>query len=189
LWNENLTLALFLLKVGLGGKKWGVVGLLGDNSYAPSLPMSSEQNSQPIFSGEICHALDGKNRVTIPSRWRKGEADEFFLMPDRTGAFVRAMPPEQFSAAAERAAANPAVTAKDHAVFLRHFYSRSQHVVVDKQGRLLVPEEYCQKANLKGEIVLVGARDTFELWSKESWEATKQNEQATFDRIAELAGL
>ncbi len=181
--------------MGESGKKWGVVGeSLGITPHraTPSLPMSSAQNSQPIFSGEVCHALDGKNRVTIPSRWRNGNADvadEFFLMPDRTGTFVRAMPPAQFSAAAERAAANPAVTAKDHAVFLRHFYSRSQHVAVDKQGRLLVPEEYCQKANLRGEIVLVGARDTFELWNKEAWEATKQNEQSTFDRIAELAGL
>ena len=151
--------------------------------------MSSEQNSTPIFSGEVCHALDGKNRVTIPARWRKTDADEFYLTPDRNGMFVRAMPPEQFLAASERVRANPAVTAKDHSIFVRNFYSSSEHVVVDKQGRLLVPEKFCQKANLRGEIVLAGNRDTFELWSKEAWEATQQNEQATYARVADLAGL
>jgi len=151
--------------------------------------MSTEQNNHPIFSGEFCHALDGKNRVTIPSRWRRTEADEFFVMPDRTGAFVRVMTPEGFRAAAERAAANPAVTPKDQAIFLRHFYSRSQHVVLDKQGRILVPEEYCAKANLRGEIIILGARDTFELWNKDSWNANRESEESTFHRIAELAGL
>jgi MraZ protein len=151
--------------------------------------MPAEQNPAPIFSGEFCHALDGKNRITIPSRWRAGDADEFFLMADRTGTFLRAMPPDEFRAVGEKLADNPQITAKDRAVFMRQFYSRSRQAIADKQGRLVVPEELCQQLNLRGEIYLVGAHDTFELWSREAWQATKQVEAATFDRVADLIGL
>jgi MraZ protein len=151
--------------------------------------MSAEQNAAPIFSGEFCHALDGKNRITIPARWRQGDADELFLMTDRTGTFLRVMPTAEFRAVGEKLASNPAITPKDRAVFLRQFYSRSKQVVADKQGRLVVPEEFCEQLQLRGEIFLVGAHDTFELWSKEAWAATKQMEAATFDRVADLIGL
>ena len=151
--------------------------------------MTGEQLSTPIFSGECCHSLDGKNRVTIPSRWRQGDADEFYLMIDRTNTFLRAMPPAEFRAVASKIENDPAVTPKDRAVFLRHFYSRSAQVVADKQGRLVLPEAACEKLGLKGEIMLVGAHRTFEFWNKEKWAATQQTEEATFDRVAELAGL
>ena len=149
--------------------------------------MPVEPNSAPIFSGEFRHALDGKNRVTIPSAWRSGEADEFFLVPGRTGSFLKVMPPVQFRAAAERAKME--VPAKEYSIFLRHFYSRSQHVAADKQGRLLIPDEFCQKANLRGEIVLIGALDTFEMWNSEAWSATQKDEEAIYEKVAEVAGL
>jgi MraZ protein len=151
--------------------------------------MSADQNLAPIFSGEFCHALDGKNRITIPSRWRQGEADEFFLMTDRTETFLRAMPTAQFRAVGEKISSNPAITPKDRAVFLRQFYSRSKQAIADKQGRLVVPEEFCEQLKLRGEIFLVGAHDTFELWNRDAWAATKQVEAATFDRVADLIGL
>jgi MraZ protein len=151
--------------------------------------MSSAPNTPLIFSGEFCHALDSKNRVTVPARWRSGDADEFFLLADRSGGFLRVMPPAQFRAVGEKLASNPAITPKDRAVFLRHFYSRSQQVVVDKQGRMLVPEDLGRAIGLQGEAVLVGAHETFELWNPEIWAQTKQGEQATFDRVADLVGL
>jgi MraZ protein len=151
--------------------------------------MSATQNSEPIFSGEFCHALDPKKRITIPSRWRKGEADEFFLIPGRANAVLRVMPTDQFRAVGEKAANDPAIPARDRAVFLRQFYSRARQVIADKQGRLVIPEEFCSLINLKGEIVLVGVHQTIELWNKAAWEATKQAEDPTFDRIAEMMGL
>jgi len=96
------------------------------------------------------------------------------------------MPPDQFRAVGEKLAANPAITPKDRAIFLRHFYSRSQQVVVDKQGRMLVPEELGKALRLDGEAVLVGALETFELWNPVAWAETKQSESTTFDRVADL---
>jgi MraZ protein len=184
--------------VAESGARWGAVGETPKHHSASSFcflclsfsfAMNADLNSAPIFSGEFRHALDVKNRVTVPSRWRSSEADEFFLIADRSGSFVRAMPPKQFRAVGEALASNPAITPKDRAVFLRHFYSRSQQVVLDKQGRLIVPEDLGKLLGLEGEVVLVGTHETFELWNPTAWAQTQSMEAATFDRVADLLGL
>jgi len=151
--------------------------------------MSASANPAPIFSGRVAHALDSKNRVTIPSRWRRTEEDEFFLMPDRTNTFLRAMPPAEFRAVADKIEANTTLTPKDRAVFKRRFYSGAVQVFADKQGRMLVPAEFCELLDLRGEIVFVGVHDTFEVWNKQRWENAAATEESTYDRVAELAGL
>jgi MraZ protein len=151
--------------------------------------MNIAQNTSPIFSGEFCHALDPKNRVTIPAKWRAGEADEFYVTADSSGRFLRVMPPGQFRAVGDKLNANPAITPKERAEFLRRFYSGSQQVLADKQGRVLVPEELGRLVGLAGEVVLVGAFETFEIWNPEAWQSTKRAGEANYERVAELIGL
>ena len=151
--------------------------------------MAADQTPQPIFSGRVSHALDSKNRVTIPSRWRQSDSDEFFVMPDATNTYLRAMPPAQFRAMAEKVANDPAITPKDRTIFNRYFYSNAVQVFTDKQGRMLVPEELCGPLELKGELMFVGVHDTFEVWNKQRWEASATTQLPVFSRVAELAGL
>jgi len=155
--------------------------------------MIPAQNSTPVFSGEFCHALDVKNRLTIPARWRVSEADEFHLIADRSGQFVKVIPPEQFRAVGDKLASNPAITPKDRKMFVHLFFSKAMHVVLDKQGRMVVPEELIKElaknARLQGDVMLVGAYDTFELWTPALWSATREAELSTFERVADLIGL
>ena len=99
------------------------------------------------------------------------------------------MPPAEFRAVGERVEANPSITLKQRQEFKRQFYSQSQSVVTDKQGRMLVPEALGKRGGLQGEVVLVGMHETFELWNPEAWAAAKRTEQATFAEVAELIGL
>lgn len=151
--------------------------------------MQTHPNSAALYSGEFRHALDGKNRVTIPSRWQVTEADEFYLVPDSQKKCLRAMPPEEFRAVGVRAESLPGMTPKEHKAFMRHFYSRAQHVVADKQRRMLVPEEYCAQFDLRGEIVIVGVKETFELWNADAWKGTQAEEQPTYGRWADQLGI
>ena len=151
--------------------------------------MNIAQNPPPIFSGEFCHALDPKNRVTIPAKWRASENDEFYVRADSSGRFLRVMPPEQFRAVGDKLNASSSISPKERAEFLRRFYSGSQHVVADKQGRMLVPDELGRALGLAGEVVLVGAFETFELWNPEAWVSTKRAGEENYEREAELIGL
>lgn len=153
--------------------------------------MNPTPNQSPVFSGEYRHALDPKKRITIPASWRRDESggDELFLMEGQAGCFLKAMPPERFGQVAKVLSEQSDIPARERAVFLRHFYSKAVRGVIDKAGRLVLPEAMVRKLGLDGEVVLVGAHDTFEVWSPSAWEAACEQAAPTVSRIADLLGL
>ncbi len=151
--------------------------------------MTPSQNPAPIFLDEFCHALDPKNRVTIPARWRATEADEFVVIADRSNDFLKVLPEEQFRAVGARVAADPRITPKERTDFLRKLSSSAKRMVADKQGRVLVPEELSKTVGLQGDVVLVGAYESFEIWNPTAWAAKKQADENSFERVADLIGL
>jgi len=40
---------------------------------------------------------------------------------------------------------------------------------LDSQGRFVIPKKMMKYAGIKTELILIGAGDHFEIWSKESW--------------------
>ncbi len=151
--------------------------------------MEGELNSHIIFAGDFRHVMDAKHRITIPARWRRSEIDEFYTVPSPRGEFLRVIPPEQMKRISEEVRANPAISPRDRAIFERGFYSRANHVVTDRQGRILLSEEHCQQAHLADEVILVGVDRWFEIWSPERWELALATETATYEQVSGLAGL
>ncbi len=151
--------------------------------------MDTNAPLQPFYAGEFRHTIDEKNRITIPSRWRRNQAEEFILLPDSTNQFLIAMSPEEFTrmiAAAENATG---VNARERRVFLRQLHSRAQHGLADKQGRLVLPEELCRQIGLKGEVALVGGRGRFEIWNVTRWKKAHAEETPTYQHVANVIGL
>jgi MraZ protein len=151
--------------------------------------MESPQNDQPIFTGEFRHAMDAKNRVTIPSRWRRGDIDEFFAIPNPEGGFLMVMPPSEFRRLAEKVERDESLQPSDRRRFLRQFSSRAQHVTGDKQGRIVLPDEPCKQLNLQSDVVLVGAYSRFEIWSPAHWEETVNEETPTYRYMLDRVGI
>jgi MraZ protein len=151
--------------------------------------MELPETEQPIFTGEFRHAMDAKNRVTIPARWRRGEIDEFFAIPNLEGGFLMLMPPGEFKRLAEKVEQDESLTPADRRRFIRHFSSRAQHVTSDKQGRMVLPDEQCKVLNLRNEVVLVGNYSRFEIWSPEVWQRTMEAEAPTFSYMLGRVGI
>lgn len=151
--------------------------------------MATSSHSQPLYAGEFRHALDEKNRITIPSRWRQGEADDFILLPEAQDQFLQVMVPEEFTRMIESVETATAVSARDRRVFLRQLHSRSQHGSADKHGRLVLPEELCRRLSLKGEVALVGGSGRFEIWNVGRWKKAHEEETPTYQHVANVIGL
>src|SRR4030095_17119803 len=113
---------------------------------------------QRFYAGEFRHAIDEKNRITIPSRWRRGDAEDFIILPEATHQFLLVMSPEEFSRMSAAAEADPSVSARDRRVFFRQLHARAEHGSIDKQGRLVLPGGLFKKIGLKGGGGLVGGR-------------------------------
>jgi len=142
-----------------------------------------------FYAGEFRHSIDEKNRVTIPSRWRRDKAEEFILLPEANHQFMLVMSSGEFARMSSAAEANQAVSARDRRVFLRQLHSRAQHATTDRQGRLVLPEELCRRVGLKGEVALVGGRGRFEIWNLPRWKKAHEEEAPTYQHVANVIGL
>lgn len=151
--------------------------------------MDTDLQSQTFYAGEFRHSIDNKNRITIPSRWRRPEGEEFILLPEPNLQFLLVMSPEEFGRMSAAAASDPKVSARDHRIFSRQLHSRAEHAASDRQGRLVLPEDLCKELALKGEVALVGGRGRFEIWNLQRWKRAHEEETATYQHVAGMIGL
>ena len=154
-----------------------------------TLKMSKSTSMPTVYAGEFRHAVDAKHRVTIPSRWRGKDGEEFFAVPDPAGNFLMILPPQEFDRVKSDVEANATISPADRRKFIRRFYALAQLVSVDKQGRVLLPEDYCRRLGLEGEVVLIGSHSRMEIWNSQRWTAATAEEDEVFRRVAGEVGL
>ena len=151
--------------------------------------MDADSQSERFYAGEFRHFIDEKNRITIPSRWRRNRPEDFILLPEATHQFLLVMSPTEFAKMGSAAEANEKISARDRRIFLRHLHSRAQHAAADRQGRLVLPDELCRNVGLKNEVALVGNRGRFEIWNLQRWKRAHEEETATYQHVAKEIGL
>ena len=184
LWRSTIIYSIWLTRIiifPIGGTKWDEV--------VPLFAMEDDVQKRPVFSGTFRHTLDGKHRVTIPARWRQGEQDEVYLMPSSDNKYLYALPPAEFQRVHEKLSSDPRISAADRVQFARYYFSRALHCTIDRQGRLLIADEFLRVAGLNGEVLLVGAFDRFELWHPERWQHASLAEANTFQQVSNLIGV
>ena len=59
--------------------------------------MDADSQPERFYAGEFRHSIDEKNRITIPSRWRRDRPEDFILLPEATLQFLLVMSPEEFA--------------------------------------------------------------------------------------------
>ncbi len=142
-----------------------------------------------VLTGTYPRSLDDKLRFAFPRGLRQQLTDDassgLFLAPGMDGSLVL-YPRQAFEQLARRvAAASP--TGKAVRAFSRLFYGQAQACEFDRQGRLRLPTELATWAGLSKEIVLVGVRDSIEIWDAARWARFRESLADSFDRIAEQA--
>ena len=69
--------------------------------------------------------------------------------------------------------------------FIRMFTAGVKMVDLDSNGRLLIPKELKQYANIEKEVVLSSSGNMVELWNKNDYEAVVNNSEIDFSKMAE----
>lgn len=151
--------------------------------------MDSDSQPRKFFAGEFRHAIDDKNRVTVPSDWRQSEAQDFIILPEPHYQYLVVMSAEEFARLSAQAEADASISARDRRIFSRQLYSRAKHGASDRQGRLVLPEDHCKELGLKGEVALVGGSGRFEIWNLQKWKRAQEEETPTYQHVANVIGL
>src|SRR5260221_11379448 len=99
--------------------------------------MDADSEPERFYAGEFRHSIDEKNRITIPSRWRRDRPEDFILLPEATHQFLLVMSPKEFAKMSSVAETNEKVSARDRRGVLRQLNSRAQDAGPDRPGRPL----------------------------------------------------
>jgi MraZ protein len=140
-----------------------------------------------MFRGRHEHTIDPKGRVSIPAKFREiltKKYDERLVITNFDGCLV-AYPYEEWIRLEEKASSLSMVK-KETRSFMRFFYSSATECILDKQGRILIPQTLREYADLEKEVVLVGQLRKIEIWSKERWNEQIVKAHENFDQISEV---
>jgi len=127
-----------------------------------------------FYTGMFRHTLDDKNRLTIPSAWRAAHAEgETFLATPQPDGYIAILPPAEVEKLHAKFANVPLSdgAAQD---FAARFFSETQALGFDKQGRMMFNEELLTRAGITKDAVLVGSLTKFSLYSPERWARVKE---------------
>ena len=142
--------------------------------------MQSEGNGGPTYYNSLYrHGVDEKRRLQIPAKWRPAKENfEFTLIvwpKSKEGPCLRALPPEQMAKTLREIDALPNSDA-NKVVLKRFIGSESVQVVLDKAGRVCLPDGMAAAAGIKEEAMLVGLLDRFEIWNPERYEKVRASD-------------
>ncbi len=136
-----------------------------------------------MFIGEHQHSLDDKGRIIIPSKFRDGLGPEF-VMTKGLDRCLFVYPKSEWSIIEEKLKALP-LTNRDARAFIRFFFSGACECVLDKQGRVLIPPNLRDHSKLEKDAVIIGVSTRIEIWSKEEWTTYTEDDNLSYDAIAE----
>ena len=134
-----------------------------------------------MFLGEFTHAIDEKNRLVLPAKFRAFIND----LEDKKGFFIVASPvlgehclrlyTKSGWKPVENKLRQEASKSKDPARYMRYFASRGEFVPVDAQSRLVVPQKLMDYAGLKKDVLMVGNVDWIEVWNVGEYRAATES--------------
>lgn len=133
-----------------------------------------------MFMGEYRHNIDEKGRLIVPAKFRESLGKEFVVTKGLDKCLF-VYPLSEWQVIEEKFR-NANTTTLNARKFARFFFAGACNVEIDKQGRILLPNQLREFADLTKDIVTVGVLNRVEIWSGQNWDASN-----SFDDMDEIA--
>jgi MraZ protein len=136
-----------------------------------------------MLLGEHEHALDEKNRLTLPSKLRGAFADGVVVSRGLDGCLL-AWPVEAWRAMVARVETVDPFSA-DGRKIRRHYFSGASPGELDKQGRLVIPATLLAAVGITREVTVAGVSDHLEIWDRATWRQQLHEVEGSAEDVAE----
>jgi len=144
-----------------------------------------EKPLHDFFEGRSRHTLDEKGRLAIPARFKEvleKRGDSSLVVTNLNNCLV-AFAGDDWQKIKEKAASLPLFDAAAN-IYFRYFVSGAVECSL-KQGRILIPQDLRELAQLRKEVVLVGHLNRFEIWDKDKWEEEFERAKEAFPNASQ----
>lgn len=120
-----------------------------------------------MLLGEYRHNVDVKGRVSVPSKFRNDLGQTFVITKGLDNCLF--MYSKQEWETFELKLKELPLTSQDARSFVRFFFAGAAECEVDKQGRINIPQNLREYANIQKDVVIVGVATRAEIWDSENW--------------------
>lgn len=139
--------------------------------------------------------LDAKRRLLVPQEFRTAALQPFGEVESFSGVYCFAMKSQAciecggaqfFERYQSLIEAEPFASPKRR-LLEQHIYGGMSRLNFDPAGRITLPEAVCETYGIRDQVVLLGLRDRFQIWSPEAYAVhVAQTEAENTELFAEL---
>lgn len=139
-----------------------------------------------MLIGQYNHTLDDKNRVSLPSKFRK-ELGQSVIVTKGLDQCLFVYSAKEWKTFIEQLR-QLSLGQNESRSFLRLMLGGAAEVEIDKSGRILVPDHLKAYANLATRVVVAGISSRVELWNEDSWQEYTTRVESQADALAQHLG-
>lgn len=140
-----------------------------------------------MFIGEYRHTFDAKNRISLPSKFRK-ELGGSVIVTRGLDKCLFVYPRAAWKKEAEMLAKHSTGSAAGRGLS-RLMLAGASEADVDSAGRILVPDYLKSFADLGIKAVVAGVSERVELWDEKAWTTYTRQIEKNADAFAESLQL
>jgi len=140
-----------------------------------------------MFYGEYQHSIDRKGRLIFPAKFREAAKANFiekFFITRGLDKCLFMFSEDEWKTQEQKFKTMP-FTKQEVRRFNRLYFSGAVEVILDKQGRILLPQYLKEFAGIKRDVVVIGVSNRIEIWSKDIWNEFYGTYRDAFEEIAE----
>jgi MraZ protein len=142
------------------------------------------ESSATIFLGQFEHAVDNKNRLFLPARFREKNSGSRFIMTQGLEQCLFVYAPQGWELLAGKLDRLSLADKSEERAFKRTLLAAACEAEADQQGRILIPQLLKDYAGLKRDAVILGVLNHVEIWAKERWEHYRKKARRSFEKAA-----
>ncbi|MCL2089327.1 MAG: division/cell wall cluster transcriptional repressor MraZ [Oscillospiraceae bacterium] len=139
-----------------------------------------------MLTGEFFHSVDEKGRINFPAKLREALGDSFFITRGLDNYCLYVYSHEEWEILRQNV--NAVTHLQERIDLQRHLFSGADNAKPDKQGRILIPQNLREYANLDRDVVVTGASTRAEIWDAGLWKEVfaKISPMGIMEKISKL---
>ena len=132
---------------------------------------TKKEEGKMTLLGEYRHALDPKNRLFIPAKFREELGETFYVTRKIMEKCLAIYSEAEWQKFSEKLNTLPDSKVGKIKQFV---YSKTAQVSPDSHGRILLPVNLLTYAGIERNAVIAGIGDHVQIWNDEAWDAKEQ---------------
>ncbi|NOX36334.1 MAG: hypothetical protein GXO78_02265 [Calditrichaeota bacterium] len=138
------------------------------------------------FWGYFRTRLDAKGRINVPAKIRKNlrpEDQDTFILIRGTEKYISMHPLSRWEETMERIR-QQVKNAQDMKIVIRRLMYQASEQTIDRQGRLNIPAELIEYAELDGDVFIIGTVTRLEIWNPRNFSMDVEGNEDRFRQLA-----